>query len=222
MNRQLVFSIVFVAVGIGAAIFIVLDLLPSEIANFNPVLPVKDQPFQEPQDGGRPSDEDSNAPQGGRSYENQKHKFKIAYPEGWTPQENIATNIAVVLFSPKEGPEDGYGENVLVKVRELSATSTPSPQEITDSIIREIQQSVPEGAFNLVSRDSVLLSGFPADRVVYTLANAINKRTTGKALSVTTVKNLKGYIIIYSAKEETYKNFSEDVNFILNSFRLQD
>ncbi|MCF0074438.1 hypothetical protein LZD49_28395 [Dyadobacter sp. CY261] len=49
-----------------------------------------------------------------------KSDFKISYPSGWRVDTSGTMNSKVFFFSPLEGPEDKFSENLNVMVQNLA------------------------------------------------------------------------------------------------------
>jgi hypothetical protein len=137
------------------------------------------------------------APTNYRVYENSKIGIKIDVPSGWQYKEE---NTSEVLFLTNESSASG----ILVSVDTKSIPTNLSLDAFTQVNMNHIQQNYPN--IHLITSNQTTLGGMPAHQIVFTYTSGEN---LNKSMEIWTLKNDKGYFIVYSAGVgEGHDNFS--------------
>ncbi len=154
-------------------------------------------------------------------FEDKENGFSFSYPNGWRPQKidkKSGFGISAVVFSSLEESNDDFAENVTFAAQNLSATSSKNLNSFVDSIVDQ-NKKVAGDAYTPILRDATVLSGQPAIKVIYKIANAIGSKT-GKGMMLVAFRNNKAYILVYGAEEAAYNKFLDAANYIIGSFKI--
>lgn len=147
------------------------------------------------------------------SYNNSAQKLRIQYPRTWTKKEQSAGAL-VVFLSPKENSSDKFQESLGLVVRNLPVQIL-SLDQMTELTLQHLKRSITD--FNLVSSNSINLANGPARQIVYT---GKREGVNVKCMLVSTLKDNRMYVIVYTAETGKYPNFLSTVQQMLNSFRI--
>ena len=67
-----------------------------------------------------------------KAYQSEKYAFNLEYPASWSLKENPSAAFVAGFFSPEESNSDGYRENLLVRVADISKQPKMTLQEAAD------------------------------------------------------------------------------------------
>lgn len=155
--------------------------------------------------------------QGFLPYSNNNYHIEIKYPENWTVQEleDPITGEVVVFSSPKESESDIFQEKVFITIEKL-------PDEIAN--LDEYADKIVSGA--IANKDTTIsvyeqketrLARQPARTIVYSRSSGnLNLRQK----EIFTFHKDQAYIITYSAERAKYSKFLNEVNKMIESFRI--
>ncbi len=147
-----------------------------------------------------------------QSYESQTDKFSIQFPGGWTFQENVY-GASVMFFSPLT-KDDTLKENLGIVKKELDKEYTLNDYYTTTQ--PELQKLIPN--FTEVSNETMQINGIDAQKLIY-------KGTQGDVKlqreQVYLIKNKVVYIITYTATEDTFDEYINDVETTISSLQLK-
>ncbi len=144
------------------------------------------------------------------TYENSAYRIK--YPKEWSKQEFMDTGV--IFTSPKENTSDNFRENLHIIVQDLSSNPV-TLDEYTNESIEKILESVPN--VNILKSEKTIVSSNPAYMVIYT-GNQEDYHL--KWMQIWTLKENKAFIITYTAEEESYDNFLNIIEEMINSFEV--
>lgn len=145
-------------------------------------------------------------------YKNQEHHFSLEYANGWEKIEQ-EDNPVVAFYSPKEGDEDTFLENLNVGVEDLSDYPDLTLGEYCDVANGLIQNATAD--YQLVSKNGAVVGSNPAIQYVFT--GKIRDRDL-KVMQMITLKNQRAYVLTYNAEPDKYSTFSGDVEMMVDSF----
>jgi len=146
-------------------------------------------------------------------YSSIQYGISIDYPSNWEVTEDL-TGVIVSFSSLYENLQDEITENLNIVFEDLSL----SPVSLDSYMEISLQQleSVVDG-YNLISSSQTLLSNNSAYEVVYT--GSYGGRTL-KWMQVFAIEDDAAYIITYTAELESYPDFLDAVQRMLDSFRI--
>ncbi len=149
-----------------------------------------------------------------REYDNGADALKIKYPDNWTREdiENAITQEVVTFISPKQNDPNKLRENVTIRVENLVQPLTL--EEYTNLLIKEIKNSQPDAK---IEQTSTTLANKPANQLVSTIIDGKNHL---KTLQIFTLKADRAYVIIYTAKLDTYDKYIQTAESMIRSFEI--
>jgi hypothetical protein len=139
------------------------------------------------------------------------------YPGSW--ESGDVSGSLGGFFSPSEGSNDTFRENVIVFKIDVSVKPDLTLEELTDSLIKENEEDFATGTFELVDRSPTTLGGIDAEKVTYLAGDA--NLADGKAMSVVALKDNFAYVINYTAEQKSFDKFLTDTELIISSFQIQ-
>jgi len=146
-------------------------------------------------------------------YLNLDRGIKIAYPAGWTKQEQSMQNVFFVAFaSPREDPSDVFLENLNVVVEALLPGTT---------LEQYIQNSMQGPNQTFLEKGPATLAGRPAYRHVYTGPLPTPVPRSGKVMQWVVVANSKGYVVTYTAELQKYDKFLPVIQHMADSLEIK-
>jgi serine/threonine-protein kinase len=156
--------------------------------------------------------------QGFLSYTNNNYHIQIKYPEDWIVQEieDPITGEVVVFSSPKESGTDIFQEKVFITVEKL-------PDNITN--LDEYTNRIVSGA--IANKDTTIsVYEQKESRLARKLARTVVYSRSSDDLNlrqkeIFTFHNDQAYIITYSAERAKYSKFLNQVNKMIESFRIE-
>ncbi|OGE33186.1 hypothetical protein A3C59_03655 [Candidatus Daviesbacteria bacterium RIFCSPHIGHO2_02_FULL_36_13] len=149
-------------------------------------------------------------------YSSYDDNVSIQTPDGWTLKENPQPGTQATFFSPKEGVDDKFIENVGLSVSDLSAKPDVTLDEVVKAWIDQSQSEFPD-SFKVISQDKTTLGGAEAVKLIY---QAKDKVSSLKGMAIFALKDSKAYILSYSSEEKSFDKFLDGVNQIINSFKF--
>ncbi|GMR19382.1 MAG: hypothetical protein BMS9Abin34_519 [Patescibacteria group bacterium] len=148
------------------------------------------------------------------NYENKDYGISMNYPGDWRMQEGTTTDPIVSFFSPREGSDDQFSENINVTVTDLSAFPDLSLTEVADIWVQENESNPSFTSFEVVSRESTSVSGLGAEQVTYT---AKGQGLSVKGRTTIVLKDSSAYIFTYSAEAKSFDTFLKGLETALSS-----
>lgn len=147
-------------------------------------------------------------------YDNSQYGIEMGYPDGWTKKDS---DKAVVFFmAPPNGITDNYKANLNLIIQDLSQDPR-TLDEYTLESINAIKAGY-QGSQQIESKSTVL-SGNPAHKSVFTIPT--DKGFTIRIVQVWMIKDNKAYLLSFSSEESVYPLLENDVNAMINSFRIK-
>lgn len=150
-------------------------------------------------------------------YENSDSGIRIKYPPYWKIDEG-AGRIIAHFYPPEENKLDVFQDDVLMAYTDLPPVPITQREFMNDSIEFRVKEFEYENS-KLINKGAITLAGNLGYRMVYT-KKAPFSNTNLKCMEVWTVKYNRLYTIIYTAKANTYSDFLENIEQIINSFEL--
>jgi serine/threonine-protein kinase len=150
-------------------------------------------------------------PPGYLTYTNTTEGLRIMYPPDWEKMEAYM-NTVVLFRSPPEDDSDIFQENLNI------VTGETEPMDIgdfTDANIDEIEQSFP--GVEILERGSATLAGNPAKKVLFGL---VQGQYDLRLLQLYTIKGSTAYVITYTAEKDTYDEYLETAQTMINTFEI--
>lgn len=150
-------------------------------------------------------------------YSSFDNKISIQTPSGWQLKENSNPNTQATFFSPKEGKDDKFIENVNLHVSDLSAKPNATLENIVAAWNQSSKSDYPE-SFEVVSEEKTTLAGVNAIKII---AKAKDDISSLKSMTIFVLKDGKSYILNYSAEENSFDKYLPDVEKLLTSVKLE-
>ena len=152
------------------------------------------------------------------TYNNPNLRIKMKYPENWERQDinNPITGEVVAFLSPKQSDTDNFQEKVTITVEDFSGTL----KEYRDLSIQEIQkqEKMQKIAVKIENPIDTTFANKLGKQLVFTLNEGKN---SFKNLQVFTLKQDKAFVIIYTAKKDSYNKFLPTATMMVKSFQVQ-
>jgi serine/threonine-protein kinase len=154
------------------------------------------------------------------TYTNQAYGFSIDYPSHWTVQEASPElpGVAAAFISPRENPLDGFSENVVIVIQDLS----PKPmtlQQYTQTAVEQIR-AVFEEHMEIVDSSPMMMAGRSAHKLIYQGAERYGKKTL-KMMSVWIVEGkVVAYQVNFGAAADEFDKYLKIVNPMVQSFSV--
>ena len=139
---------------------------------------------------------------------------KIGYPTKWTKTDNPYEKVIVVFLSPLENSADKFSENVNIVVEDVSFYYS-NLDEYEDYTIKNMPKFVKD--FKLLSSSRVTIDSLPASEMVF---SSNQQGIDLKQLQITIIKDNKAYILTYSAELDSYSQYIEEANNMINSLEI--
>ena len=155
----------------------------------------------------------SRAPSEAGRYESRKFGFSIVLPDGWKTDPQ-AVGSAVTAFSPAEGPDDRYRENVGVDVQDVPEAI--DLEKYFEAYMANLAPYLPPGEEPEIGEAD--LGGRPARRVAYHML--IGKVRTRNVVYVL-VEGRRAYTITCVAAPEAFEAYEAEFRRIAESFRVE-
>jgi hypothetical protein len=152
------------------------------------------------------------SPEPGRYY-NKAHKFSFKVPNFWQFKENYLS-AAVVAFSPQDGPDDKFFENVSISVEKLGLDM--SSEDFARDNLARMDMHLKD--FAKLDSGTTIIDGREARWLIY---NHHTGPEPVKAITYSFAHNKRGYLITCAAAPEQFDKYKSAFNLIIKSFRLE-
>jgi serine/threonine-protein kinase len=158
-------------------------------------------------------------PEGFLTYTDATYKIKLVYPKEWEKKVGELGTI-VAFLSPPESASDTFRENVNIAIEDISSRPM-TLDEYTNLSLSQLDQFVQNA--NVLESGEDTLGGIRAHRLVYTGEMESNgKIYTLKWLQVYTIKNNKVYMFTYTSAEDSYSDYLDSVEQMIDSFEIME
>lgn len=154
--------------------------------------------------------------QSSTNYSSFDNQLSIQTPSGWQLKENSNPQTQATFFSPKEGNEDKFIENVNLHVSDLSAKPDVTLEETVAAWNKSSKNDYPD-SYEVISEEQATLDGVDAIKII---AKARDNISTLKSMTVLVLKDGKSYILNYSAEEKSFDKYLPDVEKLLASVKF--
>lgn len=141
------------------------------------------------------------------TYENFDYGVKIEYPSDWDKKET--EDLIIAFVSPKTD-SDNFQENLGLTMNDLAGQGL-TLQKYNEKAIGQLKQTFPD--IKIIESSSTVLSNNPAYKVVFTASNL-------KLMQAWTIKNDIAYIWSYAATENTFSDYLNTIQKMLDSFEI--
>lgn len=142
-------------------------------------------------------------------YEDKTHNFKITIPIDRTFQDDIQW-FDLKLNSPKN---DEINENIWIKVQELQTEeSLKSFTETTTKWLKNLYND-----FKEIKQENINVNGIEGTSLIYEMSDNWYEL---KAKQTVFLKENKSYIFQYTATKQTFDQYIDEINNIINSFTI--
>ncbi len=139
----------------------------------------------------------------------------LKYPDNWELDDSRQLGTSLILFSPQEGDEDNFRENVNLIVQDISAYEI-TLEEYTELSLEQVKTVIAKS--KILENKPTTLDGIKASRVVYTgQDNGMDLKFT----QVFTIRNGMAYILTFTAEKEKSEKYATVADKILESFRFE-
>jgi len=141
-----------------------------------------------------------------------KSGFEIFYPDGWRVDTSGTMNSKVFFFSPLEGPEDKFSENLNVMIQNLGG------HQIDIQKYKEISEQQIKVMFSdgkLLESKVVDNNGREEYRLSYEFSQGIFKL---KVSAICFIKNDMAYLATFTSEMSKFERYQEVANKMLVSF----
>jgi hypothetical protein len=141
-----------------------------------------------------------------------KSDFKISYPGGWRVDTSGMMNTKVFFFSPLEGPEDKFGDNLNVMVQNLAG------HQIDIQKYKEISEQQIKVMFSdgkLLESKVVSGNGREEYRLSYEFSQGIFKL---KVSALCFIKNDMAYLATFTSEISKFERYRQTAEKMLTSF----
>ncbi len=145
-------------------------------------------------------------------YENQEFSFALNKPDGWESQEEVEGTV-VAFMSPKESSDDSFQENISISVQDEDETLTL--ESYNKAAKKQIPAALEEG--KVIETKKITLAGQGAYSLIYT------GKLDGEELkwqAVYSIKDSKPYVVVYTARPESFDKFAVDMSSVVSSFKF--
>lgn len=150
-------------------------------------------------------------------YENSSFGFQIQYPQDWSKEEG--TNNTIVTFKSPQGQNDKFIENVNILTEDVSQAKGITLEDYEQAAVKIIRESSELKDFKQVESKAMTLSGVPGKAAAYTsmyVPNGLKLYTR----QYFTIKNNMVYIITYTASQDNPSAFMDQVQKMVDSFKI--
>jgi hypothetical protein len=151
-------------------------------------------------------------PEPGRYY-NKAHKFSIKMPNIWQFKENHL-GAAVVAFSPQDGPDDKFFENVSISVERLGLDI--SSEEFAQDNLARMDMYLKD--FVKLDSGTAIIDNRETHWSIYTHHNGPEPV---KAITYSFAYKKRGYLITGAAAPDQFDKYKGAFNLITGSFKLE-
>ncbi len=146
-----------------------------------------------------------------RVYDNDE--FIILYPDYWDFKENFQ-GADVVFIAPLTNIYDSFSENLNVIIQDFGNEKW-NLDKYTAYSIHQITAFSDNGI--VLESKPITLSNQEGHHLLYIYKNG---SIIIKSKAVYTIENNKAYLITYTAEEKEYDNYIDDINKMIESFRI--
>lgn len=147
--------------------------------------------------------------------EHKKDNYSIQFPDEWRLDKSGLMGAKFILFSPLDGENDNFSENVNLLIQDLTGKDIDL-ETFTDITEKQIKEFFKDG--KLLESTRVKKSGHPAQKIIY---YGKQQGMTLKWMQYFWVLNEKAYVLTFTSKKETYGQYIEEVEQIMDSFKVK-
>jgi hypothetical protein len=148
-------------------------------------------------------------------YGNPAYGMTAEYPAGWKADEGAAGAV-VVFYSPLEGSDDKFSENVNILVEDVSAHPGMTIRKYTETGIAQLASFFTD--FRLVDNRRHTVDGRRARLIEYTCRQGEFQLHVLQAM---TIADGKAYVLTFTAEEANYERYLPAARRIMESFKVR-
>ncbi len=149
-----------------------------------------------------------------QKYENTYYGFSVIIPSDYTMNTD-SKDVIVSFISPQENEADTFAENFNILTTQLPENMTLD--DYKDSGLSYLQAQVENS--KIISVDSIELDSVPAYKIIHTGKQNNNDMQWEQ---VVTIKDGRAYVLSFVARQDTFADYSNDFDNIVNSFRWSE
>lgn len=141
-----------------------------------------------------------------------KNDFKISYPSGWRVDTSGTMNSKVFFFSPLEGPDDKFSENLNVMVQTLGG------QPIDIQKYKEISEQQIKMMFSdgkMEESKVVNSNGREEYHLAYEFSQGVYRL---KVLAICFINNDNAYLATFTSEASKFERYRPTAEKMLESF----
>ncbi len=139
--------------------------------------------------------------------------LKIDYPISWEKKEDIM-GIALIFLSPLEGTTDTFQENINLIIQDIS-NQPITLDEYVETNLADMDQFLEN--ITISKSERVTINGLEGHELIY---SGHQGEEVMKWRQLVIINNDKAYLLTYTAKQDTYDLYQEEVNAVINSFEV--
>lgn len=152
---------------------------------------------------------------GFKKYVDQQAGFSIEYPRDWAYSPN-REGVKVIFFSPIESDFDVFTENVNIVVQDISSKPM-NVEQYSERVVRQIR-AVFGDHIEIIESMPTYFANRQGYRMVFQVKGDPQSM---RMLMVWTVDGDWAYQLTYTAQPDTYTYYMEDVQKMMDSFRIR-
>lgn len=141
-----------------------------------------------------------------------KKDFKISYPSGWRVDTSGTMNSKVFFFSPLEGPEDKFSENVNVMVQNLAGQPIDI-QKYKDISEQQIKVMFSDG--KMEESKVVNSNGREEYHLAYEFSQGVYRL---KVLAICFINNDNAYLATFTSEASKFERYRPTAEKMLGTF----
>lgn len=160
------------------------------------------------------SGNEDNNESGFYTYENIENGISIEYPATWNKYENPpqVPNVLILFISPTDEPTK-TGSLMITVMNNVSLTM----DAFKEAHIENLSLLIPD--FTIIFEDFTTLADLPAYKIIFTFTNDIYIWTQ---LEIWTISENTLYLLVHQADQACYEDFTDDIEHMIESFRIID
>lgn len=140
--------------------------------------------------------------------------FSISYPSSWELGTQQIAGIYFQAFSPKEGANDRFRENLNVVIEDLNGKQI-SEQEYVEATKKKLLLYVKE--YHLIRAGEIMMGSYKAYEIIY--SGKVDFYNL-KFRAVITFFEKRAFVMTYSSDLISYDKFYPEANKIMSSIKL--
>ncbi|MBR9919267.1 MAG: hypothetical protein GYB31_00405 [Bacteroidetes bacterium] len=146
------------------------------------------------------------------AYRNEGHGFGMAYPANWEVEEGTAGTV-ILVKSPLSGTDDPFQESVNVVVNDVAERGISNLDQFVMRSEKDLAESIE--SFMMVKSERIIWAGQETHEFIFNgHLNGFHLRWQQRLVYI----DGKGYVISYTALQDTFNKYASILNMIFDSF----